>query len=160
MLHPACIFAFAECLSRPACIAVLCVFTHTFTYTSQVPAQVLNHVVVSICFASGPSSFFFVFRPRSRRFPPGVHLAGSRILHSVCLSRRLLDLGTCSFSGAFEHWSRASAQNFTSAAWERGRSWSRCFSASQFCVSSVPPGSKTQVRAKSCAHARFCKVTL
>ena len=32
--------------------------SHTFTYTSQVPAQVLNHVVVSICFASGPSSIF------------------------------------------------------------------------------------------------------
>ena len=122
--------------------------------------DLVNHVGGSNCFASGPSSLILVFRARSRRFSPGVHVAGSRILHSVCLSRRLSDLGTCSFSGAFEHWSRASVQSFTSAAWGRERSRSGCFSASHCCLSSVPPGSKTLVRAKSCAHARFCKVTL
>ena len=115
-------------------------YPHTLSHVHiYIPAQALNHVVGSHCCASGMSALFLVFRPRYRRWSPGVHLAGSRILHSACFSRRLVHLGACSFSGACECWSRASVKSYTSAAWGRGWSRSECVSASHLCSSAVPP---------------------
>ena len=66
--------------------------SHTFTYTSQVPAQVLNHVVVSICFASGPSSIFLCFSTQIQEVFPGgslgrqSHLALGVLVTAACRS--------------------------------------------------------------------------